>query len=224
MTGPHDKHCFVAMPIGRTEEESTWYSGWYLQAIEPAVRRSGFTPILAVASESPVDITDELREHLAHDPMVIVDLGGMTPADEPNSNVMYELGIRHALGLPLVLLAWKSQRVPFDVNHQRVLMVERKMLFLDEAREKLCGFIEAAGRGEFYRPMDVVRRGEELRSAAAEHREPFLANIANELRDIRSVLSELGPSAEGNQPFGDVELVEKIGRWEPLSVRESERK
>jgi len=224
MSALHDNHCFVAMPFGRSDEEVTWYTGWYRQAIEPAIVKTGFLPLIAVATESPVDITDEIREHLACDPMVIVDLGGATSVDEPNPNVMYELGIRHALGLPLVLLAWRNQRLPFDVNHQRVIMADRKMLYLDEVREKLCKFIESAMKGEFYRPMDVVKRSEQLRAAAKEQGEPLLADIANELRDIRGALAELKPSLDGDQLTDREQTVEVISQLEPLTIRRRTRR
>ena len=55
-----------------------------------------------------------------------MDLGGVSPADEPNPNVMYEPGIRHALDLPHVIMAWKGQRLPFDIGHQRAIMEDRQ--------------------------------------------------------------------------------------------------
>ena len=39
---------------------------------------------MAAAEEQPGAINDEIRAHLALDEMVVVDLGGMRPEDDPN--------------------------------------------------------------------------------------------------------------------------------------------
>src|ERR1043166_5702308 len=96
----HDKHCFIVMPYGSSPEEIRWFKGWYKMVIQQAVSEAGFEPILAAAENRPNAINDEIRTHLAFDRMVVVDLGGISPEAEPNPNVMYELGIRHALDLP----------------------------------------------------------------------------------------------------------------------------
>ena len=126
----HEKHCFIVMPFGRDASEQKWFRGWYEVVVKPAVIDAGYEPKLAAAEEQPGAINDEIRAHLALDPMVVVDLGGAEPEDEPNPNVMYELGIRHALGLPLVMMAWKGQRLPFDVSNQRIIMEERDLVDL----------------------------------------------------------------------------------------------
>ncbi|MBK8498056.1 MAG: cold shock domain-containing protein [Flavobacteriales bacterium] len=120
--------CFVVMPHGRTPEEVRWFRGWYEVAIKPAVIAAGYDPVLSSVQDQPNAINDEIRAHLALDPMVVVDLGGYKPESDPNPNVMYELGIRHAFNLPHVIMAWKGQRLPFDIANQRVIMENREML------------------------------------------------------------------------------------------------
>jgi hypothetical protein len=100
-TQAHEKHCFIVMPYGRSPEEIHWFRGWYEVVIRAAVIDAGYEPILAATEDRPNAINDEIRTHLAFDPMVVVDLGGMSHLVEPNPNVMYELRIRHALNLPL---------------------------------------------------------------------------------------------------------------------------
>jgi hypothetical protein len=69
--------------------------------------------------------------------MVIVDLGGRHPEDPPNPNVMYELGIRHAFGLPLVIMAWEGQKLPFDVSNQRAITARRDFMDMSEGTGKV---------------------------------------------------------------------------------------
>jgi len=191
----HDKHCFVVMPFGRDVAEHRWYRGWYDVVIKQAIADTGFDPILSATQEEPVAINDEIRTHLAFDPMVVVDLGGMDPSDDPNPNVMYELGIRHALGLPLVIMGWKSQRLPFDVNNQRVIMEERDFASLETNRDRLRAFIQAASAGRYYRPMEAVGRFATIEAAAENPSDDsLLGALASEIKDLRDAVTTLAHS------------------------------
>ena len=178
--------CFVVMPSGRDTAEKRWFKGWYEMVINPGVLAARYRPILAAAEEQPGAINDEIRAHLALDPMVVVDIGGMDPEDDPNPNVMYELGIRHALGLPLVLMAWEGQRLPFDVSNQRVIMEQRDFLSINTNIKKLTSFIRAATEGKYYKPMDAVSRMATIEAASASLGEDsILAALVHEIRDLR---------------------------------------
>lgn len=183
----HEKHCFIVMPFGRDASEQKWFRGWYEVVIRPAVIEAGYEPKLAAAEEQPGAINDEIRTHLALDSMVVVDLGGAEPEDDPNPNVMYELGIRHALGLPLVMMAWKGQSLPFDVSNQRIIMEERDLVDLETNRKRLITFIHAAQQGRYYRPMDAVGRIATI-AAASEilGEDSLLRALAQEVRDLRT--------------------------------------
>ena len=182
----HDRHCFIVMPYGRTPAEIRWFKGWYDVVLKPAVVLAGYDPKLSSTEEQPSAINDDIRAHLAFDPMVVVDLGGVTPDADPNPNVMYELGIRHALGLPLVMMAWKGQRLPFDVGNQRVIMEGRELLDLETNRSRIVTFIKAAAVGQYYRPMDAVGRVASLDLASATLGEDsLLTALVHEVRDLR---------------------------------------
>lgn len=186
LTG-HEKHCFVVMPSGREPSEQKWFKGWYEVVLKPAIAETGYEPVLAAAEEQPGAINDEIRAHLAIDPMVVVDLAGAEPEDDPNPNVMYELGIRHALGLPLVMMAWKGQRLPFDVGNQRVIMEDRDLIDLDLNRKKLVSFIRAAQQGRYYRPMEAVSRIATIQAASESlSQDSVLRAMAQEMREFRN--------------------------------------
>lgn len=179
--------CFVVMPFGRDATEQKWFRGWYEVVLAPAVHLSGYEPVLSASEEQPGAINDEIRIHLAYDPMVLVDLGGFEPADDPNPNVMYELGMRHALGLPLVIMAWQGQRLPFDVANQRVIMHDRDLLDIDANRKKIVSFIQAAAAGKYYKPMEAVGRVATL-AAASEglEKDSVLAALVQEVKELKS--------------------------------------
>jgi len=193
----HSSHCFIVMPFGRTPDEERWYRGWYQSVIEPAVRASGFEPVLSASEEHPAAINDEIRAHLVFDPMVVVDLGGMRPEDAPNPNVMYELGIRHAFGLPLVIMAWEGQRLPFDVSNQRAIMTRRDFMEIDPARQRLIRFIKAAQQGRYYNPMESVGREAAIEAASLVLGEDsLLGALAKEVKELRDVVTARRPDSK----------------------------
>jgi len=182
----HDEHCFIVMAVGRNLDEQEVFTGWYKEVIEPAVLESGLEPVLALEEQHPNAINDEIRAHLAFDPMVIVDLGGVSAADAPNANVMYELGIRHAFDLPLVLLGWEGQRLPFDIANQRVIMCRRVMVSIRTTRDRILKFIRAAQEGDYYRPMEAVARRARLEQTVESlDQDSAIAELAREVQELR---------------------------------------
>ena len=197
---PHGNHCFVVMPSGRQGSDQRWFKGWYEVVIKAAVAEAGYEPVLAATEEQPGAINDEIRTHLAEDRMVVVDLGGVEPTDEPNPNVMYELGIRHALDLPVVLMGWKGQRLPFDVGNQRVIMEDRDLLDIEPTRRKVIAFIRAAEEGKYYRPMQAVRRVATIQAASESLGEDSLLRaLAAEVRGVKQSLEAMA-RREGTPP------------------------
>lgn len=184
--------CFVVMPFGRDDAEQKWFKGWYEVVLSPAVHAAGFIPVLSAGEEQPGAINDEIRAHLAYDPMVLVDLGGFEQDDDPNPNVMYELGIRHALGLPLVIMAWEGQKLPFDVSNQRVIMHARDFLDIETNKRKIVAFIQAAAEGKYYRPMDAVGRMATIAAASESLAEDsLLSALVQEVKELRGSLNSV---------------------------------
>ncbi len=183
--------CFVVMPFGRDVEEQKWFRGWYEVVIAPAIHASGYEPVLSAGEEQPGAINDEIRAHLAFDPMVLVDLGGFEKTDDPNPNVMYELGIRHALGLPLVIMAWEGQHLPFDVSNQRVIMHDRQLLDIEVNKKKIVAFVQAASEGKYYKPMDAVGRMATIAAASeALGKDDILSALVQEVRELKGSVHE----------------------------------
>jgi hypothetical protein len=181
--------CFIVMPFGKNTEEQKWFKGWYQVVISPAVLASGYEPVLSADEEQPGAINDEIRAHLAFDPMVLVDLGGFKKTDEPNPNVMYELGIRHALGLPLIIMGWDGQKLPFDVSNQRVIMHDRDFLDIDQNKKKIIAFIQAATEGKYYKPMDSVARMATIAAASESISEDsILSALVQEVKELKGSL------------------------------------
>lgn len=189
-TKPSKGICFVVMPFGRTTDEKSHFRGWYKQVIKSTIIDCGYEPFLSADHEAPNAIDDEIRKHLAFDAMVVADLGGMTPKDSPNPNVMYELGIRHAFGLPVVIMAWEEQELPFDINKQRTIMTQRGMDDIDSTKTKLQSYIEKAEDNEYYNPMIAVERHAKIESATQNlEKDSILGNLVDEVRELKGRIS-----------------------------------
>lgn len=110
---------------------------------------------------------------------------------------MYELGIRHAYGLPHVVMAWEGQRLPFDVQNQRTIMLPRDLRGARKTREQLTKFIKAAKTGAFYKPMEAVARHAVLEKAEAKGEDGVLQALVAEVRQMRG---EIGASGKFRAP------------------------
>ena len=105
------QRCFVIMPFAED------FSPLIDFVIDPVVRSLGDKPIHLGRREQPGDVGRQISEGLSKADYVICVLDGMRP------NVLYELGMAHALGKPSVLL-WKKTtdneiRAPFDIAQEQ---------------------------------------------------------------------------------------------------------
>jgi hypothetical protein len=152
--------------------------------------------------------------------MVLVDLGGLDPSEDPNPNVMYELGIRHALGLPLVIMGWEGQRLPFDVSNQRVIMLGRDLLDIELNKRKIVAFVQAAAEGKYYRPMDAVGRMATIAAAAESLGEDsILSALVQEVRDLKGSLNSVVNGARREISWDSTLSVRTMLRQRPKVFR-----
>ena len=160
----HTKHCLVAMPFGRTQEEAGWFQGWFARVIKPAIEMAGYVPVLPPAVDPPQALSPETLSHIREDSMMVVDLGGVTLDAALDPLVMYQLGIRHALGLPVVLMGWKGQQLPFDAGKLAIILEGRALIDLADNRTRLRANIKAAAAGDFGCPFEKQRGMTDLQS------------------------------------------------------------
>jgi hypothetical protein len=90
-------------------------------------------------------VIDEVWTKICEAQLVVADTTGK------NANVFYEMGLAHAIGKHVVLLAQSAADVPFDLQHRRVLLYEVDRL--DKLRLKLARTIE----GLRWRPPNITQ-------------------------------------------------------------------
>jgi hypothetical protein len=118
--------CFYVTPIGEEGSDERKHSDLILgQIVEPAIEALGLDLVVVRADRltQPGMISQQILQHVLGARLVVADLSFHNP------NVFYELAIRHATGLPTVLISRAAESVPFDVADLRVLRVDMTDLY-----------------------------------------------------------------------------------------------
>jgi hypothetical protein len=113
------RRCFIMMPFDTSFDEV------YDRVIFPAIALAHFEPIRTDRRAITGDVTAYLRNeiHTCH--------CGLAVVTGSNPNVMYELGLAHALHKPVLLLResidGRNPDTPFDIRNHRVLLYPDKL-------------------------------------------------------------------------------------------------
>jgi len=105
-----EAECFLITPIGAEGSDTRERSDGVMDYIvAPAAEAAGLTTVRADKIAKPGQITRQVIEHVLRAKAAVVDLTGA------NSNVYYEMAIRHTAQLPTVLIAQQGEKLPFDI-------------------------------------------------------------------------------------------------------------
>ncbi|GAI00370.1 unnamed protein product [marine sediment metagenome] len=126
-----DKLCFVVMPFDKA------YRSVYDEAIKSSVRRTGLSCKRADDIFGVSPIVSDIWEYINKARLIIADL------TDRNPNVFYEVGLSHTLGKKVILLAQKTQDVPFDIKHIRCIIYQNNLRGRKHLRKVLFKTINA---------------------------------------------------------------------------------
>src|SRR2546422_9550039 len=93
------RKCFFITPIGKANSEIRRKTDGLMQTVLSPILESDFEVIAAHQIDKSGSITMQVIEHLLKDDLVIANLTGLNP------NVMYEVAVRHAKRLPMIIIA-----------------------------------------------------------------------------------------------------------------------
>lgn len=118
--GSWQRTCFYSTPIGEPGSDERRHADVFLDSlITPAVEKLDPTMCVVRADQlSSSLITDAVYEHVANARLLIADLSFH------NANVLHEVGVRHAIDKPCVLISRAEDPIP--ANLQNVRMVRMK--------------------------------------------------------------------------------------------------
>jgi hypothetical protein len=107
--------CFVMMPFVEP------LGGYYTTVYQPAIDKAKLKAVRADAEIFGTGkIIDQIWAGIHSARVLVAELTGRNP------NVLYELGIAHALHKPVVLVSSNEDDVPFDVRHVRVIYYDMR--------------------------------------------------------------------------------------------------
>lgn len=107
--------CFVMMPFAEP------LGAYYLTVYQPAIDKAKLRPVRADAEIFGTGkIIDQIWAGIHSARVLVAELTGRNP------NVLYELGLAHALRKPVVLVSSNEEDVPFDVRHVRVIYYDMR--------------------------------------------------------------------------------------------------
>lgn len=190
---------FVLMPFDAD------FDNVYSQLIEPALTDLGFSVTRADLSINQQQILKDIVNSLAEADLVIVDVSGL------NGNVMYELGLAHAMGKRTVMITRDISELPFDLRSYRANAYSTEFTEAPKLRERLAtiGAGVLDGSAEFSNPVQdfapeflgqpdqvaiaptKVDHGAAI-GAVADEEEPGLLDFAVELSESSAELVAIG--------------------------------
>jgi hypothetical protein len=226
------KVCFVIGPM-KTAEDIARQRRLAIEILQPLLAPEGFvieTPLLAEQKQ----IMNQVIASLDRADLVVADITGGNPS------VMYELGIRHCIGLPTITVHHKpsksrsdekaAERVAFDVSHYRYADLD-----LDDAaagREVLQPTIEAAlddlrnpgPKGKYDNPVTEYYKGWPMieGSPAAGLALGYYVNLVKRTADaLRAAEAKVFLLDEKKHQIGElpVEQIERLDIYVPSDLR-----
>jgi hypothetical protein len=105
--------CFTIMPFGG------WMDDYYETIFCPAIEAAGLEPHRADDLYRPSTIVHDIWEYTKKAEIVLADLTGKNP------NVLYELGLAHAIAKPAILVTETLDDVPFDLRALRIIEYDK---------------------------------------------------------------------------------------------------
>lgn len=113
------KTCFIITPIGEEGSETRKHADLFLSSlIEPSLKEFGLDIVRADKIGSAGMITSQILEYVMKSKLCIVDLSFHNP------NAFYEMAIRHACKTPVIQISRRQDKLPFDVNQVRTVVID----------------------------------------------------------------------------------------------------
>lgn len=180
------KKAFIVTPVGASAEVRRATDGLIRSVLKPVLEEYGYEAVASHQEDDLGSISLKIIKHLLEDDLVIVNLSTL------NANVMYELGIRHATGKPVILISDSDTTLPFDTKDQRTIFYYNDMMGSIELRDKLKGIVsdEAKLSSNEGNPIFMAANDSVLNKAIFDKIKDN--NIGGEERDlVEMVLSKM---------------------------------
>ncbi len=192
------KKVFVLMPFDEG------FTSIYEHIIKPAFKDVGYEVSRADSFIDQQNIIRDIVNGIANADLVVADLTNLNP------NVLYELGLCHALKIPTILLSQSIEEVPFDLRSYRIQVYSDRIGKSDKIKEALkeIGDRHKDGKISFGSPIidfwpSVVVNEKAEEETSAELMEDteskgifdFLKENNESAEEISNIISEMSSEA-----------------------------
>ena len=157
-----DEKCFVIAPIDSPGSDARKRTNGILnEAIRPVVEEEyGYKVTASHEIAETGSIPQQVITRLLSAEIVVADL------TERNPNVMYELAVRHATGLPIIPIDNEDGSLPFDVATERTIPYENAIHGPTQLKNSLREAVdEIEERHEPDNPIYRAQKNEDMRDA-----------------------------------------------------------
>lgn len=152
--------CFVIMPFREP------FDSYYSQIIQPAARQSGFSVSRSDEVYHPQAFVQTIWDCIITADVVIAEMTGVNP------NVLYELGLCHAIDKTVIMLAQSIEHIPADLRHINCLIYDTSRpswaLGMKKKLGKMIGAAHVSVRTPYLRPTPIFDHGKRLSEAESE--------------------------------------------------------
>ena len=134
------KSCFVIMPIGTKGTPDHQHFHGVFNQLAPVVRAYDYDVERADEITQPGAITKDIVTRLGTADLVVADLTDLNP------NVLYELGVRHALrgkGTIIIRDTNRTPKIPFNLKDYRVIDFVGDIKSIDNLKTELEGYLSS---------------------------------------------------------------------------------
>lgn len=191
--------CFVIMPISDPDGyEKGHFKYVYEDVFKPAIENAGFYSKRADDDGSSSLIQVNIIRDIIEAPMAICDLSSRNP------NVLFELGIRQAFDLPVVLVQEEGTPRIFDISTINTIDYRSALIYREviEDREKISKAIKAtkdntSGVNSIIRLLEIGKaemNNEKSPSELADIRMMLFA-LSNQINNLRKQNENLNNSS-----------------------------
>lgn len=128
---------FVLMPFRDP------FDKYYKSIIKPAIEEAGMLALRADEIFGPTEIVNDIWKAINKAEIVVAELTTRNP------NVMYELGLSHAIGKHVIMLSQSIDDIPFDLRSLRCILYDTvEPEWAELLRRKIVKSIKAATTDE----------------------------------------------------------------------------
>ena len=176
--------CFVIMPISDPEGYKKGHFRYvYEDILIPAIEGAGFEAKRADDDGSSSMIQVNIIRDIIEAPMAVCDLSTRNP------NVLFELGIRQAFDLPVVLVQEQGTQRIFDINTINTIDYRKELRYREvmEDRKKIQDAISATRNNE--KGINSIIRLLEIGKAKINNKESGQESLMQDIKFMMFALS-----------------------------------